>query len=103
MLEHLVKISEKSYDLLREEFNFLHEAIDQKLEELMDTDHEGEDIESETEEDRAFIDDDAEEQAASFYRTLDRENEDQSENDHECVYDKPEDNRPEPKKKKYTL
>ena len=100
MLEHLVKISEKSYDLLREEFNFLHEAIDQKLEELMDTDHEEEDIESETEEDRAFIDDDAEEQAASFYRTLDRENEDQSKNDHECVYDKPEDNRPEPKKKK---
>ena len=89
MLEHLVK----------EELNFLHEAIDQKLEELMDTDHE-EDIESETEEDRAFIDDDAEEQAASFYWALDRENEDQSENDHECVYDKPEDNRPEPKKKK---
>ena len=100
MLEHLVKISEKSYDLLREELNFLHEAIDQKLEELMDTDHEEEDIESETEEDRAFIDDDAEEQAASFYWALDRENEDQSENDHECVYDKPEDNRPEPKKKK---
>ena len=85
MLEHLVKISEKSYDLLREELNFLHEAIDQKLEELMDTDHEEEDIESETEEDRAFIDDDAGEQAASFYWALDRENEDQSENDHECV------------------
>ena len=27
MLEHLVKISEQSYDLLRKEFNFLFEAI----------------------------------------------------------------------------
>ena len=31
MLEHLVKISEQSYNLLREEFNFLFEAIDQRL------------------------------------------------------------------------
>ena len=34
MLEHLVKISEQSYDLLRKEFNFLFEAIDQKLQDL---------------------------------------------------------------------
>ena len=130
MLEHLVKISEKSYDLLRKEFHFLFEAIDQKLQDLeqkseagdpsktntvenltqedsddegdlMDTDdEEEEDIESETEEDRAFIDDDVEEQGGSFYRALDREQEDQSENDHECEYDRPEDNSPEPKKKK---
>ena len=130
MLEHLVKISEQSYDLLRKEFNFLFEAIDQKLqdlqqkseagdpsktntvenltqedsddegEDLMDTDDEEEEIESETEEDRVFIDDDVEEQGASFYRALDREHEDQSENDHECEYHRPEDNSPEPKEKK---
>ena len=34
MLEHLVKISEQSYDLLRKEFNFLFEAIDQRLQDL---------------------------------------------------------------------
>ena len=128
MLEHLVKISEKSYDLLRKEFNFLFEAIDKKLqdlqqnseqqsgesgtdvsvqedsddegEDLMDADDEEEEIESETEEDRAFIDDDVEEQGASFYRALDREHEDQSENDHKCEYHRPEDNSPEPKEKK---
>ena len=127
MVEYLVKISEQSYDLLRKEFNFLFEAIDQKLqdlqkksescepsrdnkledstqddegEDLMDTDDEKEEIESETEEDRAFIDDDVEEQGASFYRALDREHEDQSENDHECEYHRPEDNSPEPKEKK---
>ena len=86
MLEQLVKISQKSYALLRKEFNFLFEAIDQKLqdlqlkseagdpsntvenltqedsddegEDLTDTDDEEEDIESETEEDRVFIGDD---------------------------------------------
>ena len=82
MLEHLVKISEQSCDLLRKEFNFLFEAIDQKKkseagdpsktntienltqedsddegEYLMDTDDEEQEIESETEKDRAFIDD----------------------------------------------
>ena len=31
MLEHLVKTSEQSYDLLRKEFNFPFEAIDQRL------------------------------------------------------------------------
>ena len=61
----------------------------------MDADNEDEDIESETEEDRAFIDNDVEEKGASFYRALDREQEDQSENDHECEYDRPEDNRTE--------
>ena len=66
----------------------------------MDTDDEEEEIESETEEDRAFIDDDVEEQGASFYRALDRQHEDQSENDHECEYHRPEDNSPEPKEKK---
>ena len=130
MLDYLVKISEESCHLMKQEFNFLFEAIDQKLqdlqqksescepsrdktvedstqedsndeaEDLMDTDDEEEEIESETEEDRVFIDDDVEEQGASFYRALDREQEDQSENDHECAYDKPEDNSPEPKKKK---
>ena len=66
----------------------------------MDTDDEEEEIESETEEDRVFIDDDVEEQGSSFYRALDREHEDQSENDHECAYDRPVDNSPEPKEKK---
>ena len=81
--------------------NLTQEDSDDEGEDLMDTDdEEEEDIESETEEDRAFIDDDVEEQGASFYRALDREQEDQSENDHECEYDRPEDNSPEPKKKK---
>ena len=34
MLEHLVQTSEQSYDLLRKEFSFLFEAIDQRLEDL---------------------------------------------------------------------
>ena len=130
MLDYLVKISEESCHLMKQEFNFLFEAIDQKLqdlqqksescepsrdktvedstqedshdegEDLMDTDDEEEEIESETEEDRVFIDDDVEEQGASFYRALDREHEDQSENDHECEYHRPEDNSPEPKERK---
>ena len=106
MLEHLVKTSEQSYDLLRKEFNFLFEAIDQRLQDLqqkseagdplktntvenltpedsddegeylMDTDNEEEgDIESETEDDHAFIDDDGEEQGDSFYGAFDRERE----------------------------
>ena len=49
------------------------EDDDDEGEDLMDTDNK-EDIESETEEDRAFID-----------RVLDREREEQSENDHECA------------------
>ena len=83
MLEHLVKISEQSYDLLRKEFNFLFEAIDQKLQDLqqksescepsrdktvenstqedsndkgdlMNTDDKEEEIKSETKEDRVY-------------------------------------------------
>ena len=128
MVEYLVKISEESCRLMKQEFSFLFEAIDQKLEEikqkseqqtgesgtdvsvqedsddegedLMETDDEEEDIESETEEDRAFLDDEVEsEQGASFYRALDRERENQSD-DEEYVDDKPEANHPEPQKKK---
>ena len=94
MVKYLVKISEESYRLLKEEFSFLFEAIDEKLEQLkqkvlrpttesnidlsaqedsgdegedlMETDEE-EDIESETEEDRAFLDDEVEEGARSFF------------------------------------
>ncbi|CAH3180090.1 unnamed protein product, partial [Porites lobata] len=97
MIDYLVEISQKSSDLMKQEFSFLFEAIDQKLEEikqksekqtgesgtdvsvqedsddegedLMETDDEEENIESETEEDRAFLDDEVEsEQGASFYR-----------------------------------
>ena len=129
MLDYLVKISEESCRLMKQEFNFLLEAIDQKLQDLqqksescepsrdktiedstqedsndegdlMDTEDEEEEIESETEDDRVFTDHDVEERGASFYRAVDREQEDHSENDHECAYDKPEDNSPEPKKKK---
>ena len=87
MIDYLVAISQKSSDLMKEEFSVLFEAIDQKLQEikqrsndpsgdntldinngahedsddegedLMDTDDEDEDIESETEEDREFLDD----------------------------------------------
>ena len=128
MIDYLVEISQKSSDLMKQEFSFLFEAIDQKLEEikqkseqqsgesgtnvsvqedsndegedLMETDDEEEDIESETEEDRAFLDDEVEsEQGASFYRALDRERENQSD-DEEYVDDKPEANHPEPQKKK---
>ena len=128
MIDYLVEISQKSSDLMKQEFSFLFEAIDQKLEEikqkseqqtgesgtdvsvqedsdderedLMETDDEEEDIESETEEDRAFLDDEVEsEQGASFYRALDRERENQSD-DEEYVDDKPEANHPESQKKK---
>ena len=83
--------------------NLNQEDSDDEGEDRMDTENEEEDIESETEEDRAFIDGDVEEQGASFYRVLDREREEQSENDHECAYDKPEDSSREPKKEKCTL
>ena len=131
MVEYLVKISEESCRLMKQEFSFLFEAIDQKLEEikqkseqqtgesgtdvsvqedsddegedLTETDDEEEDIESETEEDRAFLDDEVEsEQGATFFRTLDRERENQSD-DEEYVDDKPEENHPEPQKKVHPL
>ncbi len=81
MVEYLVDISKESYRLMKAEFQSIYEAIDHKLgkekessqtqseanveengeedegEDLMDTDGEEDDIESETEEDRAFIDD----------------------------------------------
>ena len=130
MVEYLVKISQKSYGLLKDEFSSLFEAIAQKLEDLkqkshtgevtrenniedsvqedsdeegdlMDTDDDEEDIESENEKDHAFIDEEVEEQGVSLYRALDREPENQSEDyDEEYVDDKPEVNSPEPKKKK---
>ena len=34
MIDYLVAISQKSSDLMREEFSFLFEAIDQKLQEI---------------------------------------------------------------------
>ena len=80
--------------------NLTQEDSDDEGEHLMDTDNEEEgDIESETEDDHAFIDDDGEEQGDSFYGAFDREREEQSENDRECAYDEPEDNSPQPKKK----
>ena len=134
MVDYLVEISQKSSDLMKEEFSFLFEAIDQKLQEikqrssdpsgentldvnnddfgahedsddegedLMDTDDEDEDIECETEEDRAFLDDEEiEEQGVSFYRTLDREREDRSDDDQRNVHEKSEDHSPQTKKTK---
>ena len=44
----------------------------------METDNEEEDIESETEEDRAFLDDEVEAQGPSFYRAFDKEREKES-------------------------
>ena len=65
------------------------------------TDDEDEDIEFETEEDRAFLDvEEIEEQGVSFYRALDREREDQSHDDQGIVDKKPEDHSPQTKKKK---
>ena len=62
----------------------------------MDTDDEDDDIESETEEDRAFLDDEEiEEQGVSFYRALDREREDRSDDDQRNVHEKPEDHSPQ--------
>ena len=37
MLQYLVKISQESCRLMKEEFSFIFEAIDQKLEELKQT------------------------------------------------------------------
>ena len=134
MVDYLVEISQKSSDLMKEEFSFLFEAIDEKLQEikqrssdpsagntldinnddfgarednddegedLNDTDDEDEDIESVTEEYLAFLDDeDIEEQGVSFYRALDREREDRSDDDQRNVHEKPEDHSPQTKKTK---
>ena len=134
MIDYLVEISQKSYGLLKEEFSFLFEAIDQKLQEikqrsngpsgdktlvitndnfgthedvddvgedLMDTDDEDEDIEAETEEDRAFLDDEKiEGQGALFYRALDHQRKDKCDDDPGNVNEKPEDHSAQTKKTK---
>ena len=67
-------------------------------EDLIDTDDEDEDVESETEEDRAFPDDEEiKEQGVSFQRALDRERENQSDDDRGNVDEKPEDHSPQTK------
>ncbi|KAL9961202.1 hypothetical protein ACROYT_G030103 [Oculina patagonica] len=125
MVDYLVEISQESFCLVREEFSSVFDAIDQKLEEikqlsdqptsesniqegsddegedLMETDvDEDEEIEAETEEDRAFLDDEVEEeQGPSFYRALDREREDED-SDEDYVEHKPEVTSTEPTKKK---
>ena len=90
MVDYLVDISTESYRLMKQEFDFLFQSIDEKLEEtrqqdtpprstilyeerrrvyensdkegedIMESDSEEEELESETEEDRAFLDDDEE-------------------------------------------
>ncbi|KAL9973270.1 hypothetical protein ACROYT_G019700 [Oculina patagonica] len=129
MVDYLVEISNESYRLVRETFSSVFEAIEKKLEDLqqtsepsgqqycgnsvqeqdsddegedlMDTDDEEEDIESETEEDRAFIDNEVEEEEGlSFYRAFDRERENKDHQDHLFVEKTPEKNDPEPMKKK---
>ena len=128
MVDYLVKISQESCRLMKQEFAAIFKAIDQKLEEikqksdqatavsnvdvsaqedsedegedLMETDDEEEDIKSETEEDRAFLDDAVEEQGPSFYRALDREQEECSDDDQEYEENKQETCSTEPKKKK---
>ena len=71
----------------------------------MDTDDADEDIESETEEDRAFVDDEEiEEQCLSLYRALDRQREDKTgmmiKGMNDQGDEKPEDHSPQTKKKK---
>ena len=65
----------------------------------METDDEEEDIESETEEDRAFVDDEVE-QGPSFYRALDQEREECSDDGEQYEDNGREVNSPQPKKKK---
>lgn len=91
MVNYIVEISEESCRLVKQKFAFLFEAIDKRLEkkekesrfdqedgndegeDLLDTDGEEKEIESETEEDRAFLDDEVEdEKSPSFYRALDQ-------------------------------
>ena len=108
MVDYLVDISKESYRLMKQEFDFLFQSIDEKLgetsttlyeekhrvyeisdeegEDIMETDSE-EELESETEEDREFLDDDeeVEEQGPSFYRALDRERERHSDDDDDSV------------------
>lgn len=108
---------------MRQECNFVFEAIDQKLEDLkqtsetgetskdttvedeaedlMETDDEEHETDSETEEDRAFIDDDVDEQGVAFYRAFDRERQEQKNHDHyHYVEDRRDINCPETQKEK---
>ena len=91
MVNYLVEISKESCGLMKQEFASLFRAIDDRLEkrekesrvdeedsddegeDIVDTDGEEELIESENEEDRAFLNDEVEdEQGPSFYRALDQ-------------------------------
>ena len=98
MVKYLVEISEESYCLLKQDFATLFEEIDEKLgpddqnekhiseeedsddegEDLMNTEDKEEEIESETEEDRAFLDDEElEEEGPSCYQAYNMERPDQ--------------------------
>ena len=82
----------------------VQEDSDDEGEDLMDTDDEIEDSDSETEEDRVFINDEVEgEQGLSFYRALVREREMQINNDQEDVDDGIEVKSPDPMKKRNIL
>ena len=91
MVNHLVEISKEGCRLMKQEFASLFKAIDDRLEkrekesrvdeedrddegeDIVDTDGEEELIESENEEDRAFLNEEVEdEQGPSFYRALDQ-------------------------------
>ena len=79
----------------------LTKIVMMKGEDLMDTNDKDDDIESETEEDCAFLDDEViEEQGVSFYWALDHQREDKSDNDQGNVDEKPEDHSPQTKKTK---
>ena len=105
MVKYLVDISQESYRLLKQEFATLFEEIDEKLgpddqneqhnseeedsnnegEDLMNTDdEEEEEIDSETEEDLAFLnDEELEEEGPSFYQAFNMERPDQELIQHE--------------------
>lgn len=94
MVDYLIKISEQSYRLMEEEFAEVFQSIDEKLGETVQVNEENNDgygnekgidviesddedeeaIESETEEDRNFLDDGSTvEEDLSFYRSLNQE------------------------------
>ncbi|CAH3104137.1 unnamed protein product [Porites lobata] len=129
MLEHLVKISEKSYDLLRQEFNFLFVAIEQKLQDLQqkseagdpsktntvenltqeDSDDEGEDPMDTDNEEEEEIDSETEEDRVFIDDDVEEQGasfyrafdrEHEDQSENDHV---PEDNSPEPKKKVHPL
>ena len=123
MVDYLVEISQESYRRMKIEFSFLFDAINEKLEtnareqtkrndcteeedsddegeDLMQTDNEDEDIDSETEEDRAFLDDEVEEQGPSFYHALDNRREKQRKEFPEHTNEKTKVKRPGPTRKR---